>query len=1115
MLRFVLGRSGSGKTTLINNKIRDLVLDGWGKIMLIVPDQSSFETEKEFLDLLGAKNSKKVLVFGFSRLCRYVFEQTNNTAKNVIDNGTRAVFMSLALEQLTEKLNLLGTAHKKSVVDVMLQTITDLKKSSINSDMLRLGAETVTDKTLREKLVETALVADTFDALVAQSYIDPLDDLERLFNILSENNLFDGYTVFYDGFSGFTAAQIKVIRLLMQTTADTYVALTLDPHSSGEKEVFATSHATYNMLKDIAKRDGIQIKSPIKADEILRFKSNDLKILEQGIFRSGCDSVLSVPSDIMLYAASDIYAECEYVARQIKKLVIDNGYLYSDISIICHETASYDGILNEVLKRYDIPYFMDVKSNIDVKPVIRLINSIFRTVLGDFERDDIIALLKTGLTGIPVDEINIFENYIFVWNINRSAFKSEFKQNPRGFADTFTPADEAALQTAENVRKLIIIPLIEFKNNAKDKNGKEHTELLYSLVISLGAPDALRAMHSRFQTANESQIGAEQIKIYNMFVEILDKMAAVLGTQTVTLGRYFELLSLQISAMQLSQIPQTIDSVTVTTAQRVRVSKQRASFLIGCIDGVFPAVPHTSGIFSSFELKLLSLSNITLCESFSDVANLETFMAYCCMTSPSERLYISYPMADLQGNAHMPSVIFAETEKVFSNIRTYDALDFDGKKDSMLAIQPAFDEFSRSLCHSEQGLSGLNTYFSDNDDYISKLDAIKRARDRRPFEIKSPQNAEKLFGENLNISASQIEKFSMCRFSYFCSYGLRIREHRKAEINPMEYGTLVHYILEKFFTKYEKSEYSEMTAEQIKSFVDDTLSQYISSYFGGEDSKSQSFMYKLSVLNSNVCVLLSHIVAEMSQSDFDAVDCELKIGSDIPAYTLKLPDGHSIAICGSVDRVDVMENDGIKYLRVIDYKTGTKKFKLSDILYGINLQMLLYLHTIQSGGGERYGAVIPAGILYMPATVPTVTGGKDYDSDKITAEIDKALKMNGLLLSNTTAIHGMDKTDNSKYIPVKIKLDTPVSARSLATLEDFGKIFKKIDSLVADMGSGLYSGKIQADPVTGSNDACKYCPYDSVCAYRKGEGKNTFDVDNEEVMRQISNELSFEERGDK
>lgn len=1114
MLRFVLGRSGSGKTTLIQNKICDLVLNGCDKVMLIVPDQSSFETEKEFLDLLGAKNSKKVLVFGFSRLCRYVFEQTNTTTKNVIDNGTRAVFMSLALEQLTEKLDLLGTAHKKSVVDVMLQTITDLKKSSINSDTLRLGAETVTDKTLREKLIETALVADTFDALVAQSYIDPLDDLDRLYNILSENNIFDGYTVFYDGFSGFTAAQLKVIRLLMQSAADTYAALTLDPQSSGDEEVFATSHATYNTLKDIAKRDGIPIKSPIKADKILRFKSDDLKILEQGIFRGRYDSVSSVPSNIMLYSASDIYAECEFVARQIKKLVIDKGYLYSDISIICHETAPYDGILNEVLQKYDIPYFMDVKSNIDVKPVIRLVNSIFRAVLGDFERDDIIAILKTGLTGATADEINIFENYIFVWNVNRTVFKSEFKQNPRGFADKFTSADEADLQTAEKIRKLIITPLIEFKNNAKDKNGREITELLYNLIISLGAPDALRAMYSRFQLANEPQIGAEQIKIYNMFVEILDKMAAVLDSQSVTLGRYFELLSLQISAMQLSQIPQTIDSVTVTTAQRVRVSKQRASFLIGCIDGVFPAVPHTSGIFSSFELKLLSLSDITLCESFSDFANLETFMAYCCMTSPSEKLYISYPMADLQGNSHTPSVIFAQAEKVFSNIRVYDAIDFDGKKDSMLALQPAFDEFARSLCHSDHGMTGLHTYFSDNAEYISKLSAIKRARDRSPFEIQNPENAEKLFGENLNISASQIEKFSMCRFSYFCNYGLRIREHRKAEINPMEYGTLVHYILEKFFTQFSKAEYSLMTQEQINSFTEDVLNQYISSYFGGEESKSKSFMYKLSVLKSNVCELLCHIVSEMSQSDFDAVDCELKIGSDIPAYTLNLPDGHNIAICGSVDRVDVMEKDGVKYLRVIDYKTGTKKFKLSDILYGINLQMLLYLYTIQSCGSERYGKVIPSGILYMPATVPTVTGDKDYDLDKITAEIDKALKMNGLLLNDTTVIHGMDKTDNSKYIPVKIKLDEPVSARSLATLEDFGKIFKKIDCLVAEMGRNLYSGKIQAEPVIGANDACKYCPYDSVCAYRKGEGKNTFDVDNEEVMHQISNELSREERGE-
>ncbi len=1114
MLRFILGKSGSGKTTLIHNKICQLVQDGNDKIMLIVPDQSSFETEKAFLDLLGAKNSKKVLVFGFSRLCRYVFDHTGQHLKNVIDNGTRSVIMSLALEQLSEKLCLLKNKRSNSIVEVMLQTVTDLKKSSVSSDSLRLCAENVSDSTLKSKLLETALVSDAFDALVAQSYIDPLDDLTRLLNILEKNNIFDGYTVFFDGFSGFTVQQLKVIRLLLSQCADTYVSLTFDPFSDGSEEVFATSHGTYKILLDFAKRDGIQIKSPIRTEEILRFKSDELKALESGVFRNDFENFDSEPCNIMLYSAADEYAESEFVARQIKKLVIECDYLYSDISVICHETAPYSGILNEAFERYDIPYFMDVKSDIDVKPVIRLVNSLFRTVTGDFERDDVISLLKTGLTKNTADEISAFENYVFVWNINNGGFKTEFTQNPSGFSEKFSQSDTENLKIAEQVRRSVVVPLVEFKNNAKDKNGREISELLYELLDTLGVPDALREMYDKFENLSEKKVGAEQIRIWNMFVEILDKTVAAIGDTHLTLNRYYELLSLQISAMQLSDIPQTIDSVTVTTAQRVRVSKQRASFLIGCIDGVFPAAPHTSGIFSPFELKQLQLNDVSLGNSFSDIAGLETFMAYCCMTSPSEKLYISYPMSDLQGNAHTPSVIISETAKIFPKMRILSELDFDAKKESMLAAKPAFEELSKSLCTSHGGLSGLLEYFENDKAYRVKLDSIKRARDSRPFSIENIKNAEKLFGENLRISASQIEKFNMCRFSYFCSYGLNVRERRKAEINPMEYGTLVHYILEKFFTAYSKSEYSEMTEDEIKAFAEETLDNYIQNYFGGAQSKTKSFLYKLSVLKGNVCLLLTHIVAEMSQSDFEAVDCELKIGEDIPAYTIKLSTGHSISVHGFVDRVDIMKKDGTNFLRVIDYKTGTKTFKLSDVLYGINLQMLLYLYSIKQLGQQRYGSITPSGILYVPATVPVISGDKNTQSDEVFEEVDKKLKMNGLLLDDVDVIRGMDKSDSGKYIPVKVKLDTPVSTRSLATLEDFGKIFNKIDLLIADMGNALYSGKIQAAPVRGAHNGCEYCPYDSVCAYRRTEGVNTFDVDNDEVMRQIDEELAAE-RGDK
>lgn len=257
--------------------------------------------------------------------------------------------------------------------------------------------------------------------------------------------------------------------------------------------------------------------------------------------------------------------------------------------------------------------------------------------------------------------------------------------------------------------------------------------------------------------------------------------------------------------------------------------------------------------------------------------------------------------------------------------------------------------------------------------------------------------------------------------------------------------------------------------------------------------------------------LMKHIMEELSQSEFFVADCELKIGEDIPSYTIVLPDGHKIAVCGSVDRVDIMQRADITYLRIIDYKTGTKQFKLSDILYGINLQMLLYLHSIESSGGDKYGEIVPAGILYMPATVPYISSDSLKSIDKLPDELNKKLKMNGLLLKDTEIIHGMDKTDVATYIPVKIKAGEPVSSTSLATLAEFGKIFKKVDMLIAEMGKNIYNGNIEAKPLKGGHDSCEYCPYDSVCAYRQSNPITCFSVDNKTVIEEITNEINGKE----
>ena len=1113
MLRFILGKSGTGKTKYIYDSIREKVSEGEKDIVLLVPDQSTFENEKALLSVLGAESFGRIKVFGFESLCRYAFEQAAVRFDNVIDSGTRAVIMSLAIEQLSESLTLLNTKNNKSVTELMLHTLTESKKSGISSEQLRLVSDRVEDETLRLKLLETSLIFDAYEAYLSQSYIDPLDDLDRLYEVLLDApGLFEGATLFIDSFSGFTAQQRRVLTLLMERCASFSVSLCLDPSSSfsdSSCDAFATTRDTFLKLGRLANDLGVPVADPITFETAERFKLNpDLSELEKRVFRvkncpSPCDYA---PRGISVFEAGDAHNECEYAAQEIKRLIIEEGFLYSDISVICHNTDDYKGIIDTVFEKYEIPYFIDDRRDVEVMPLIRLLNAVFRLVLDNFEREDVLLLLKSGLTPNTQDEISIFENYILTWNINNSAFKTPFTQNPRGFSRTLNPDDAIALNIAEGVRRSVVDPLLSFREGARNKNGREISAELYKLLNELTVPEALKKLYCAYEKTPEREKGSEQIKLWRLVMEALDKLVAASGERPLSLKRYYELLQFQLSSIELSQIPRTIDSVSVTTAQRLRSSGGKAAFLIGCAEGVFPASPEIGGLFSAFELQVLAHNDLKITDGTSDLVDLEKFMAYTCLTSPTERLYLSYHAQDLSGNQYLPSEIIGEVRrKAFPKVKCFSPSDYSGSYERyMFAEAPAFEQFAASLAPDRSELPTLREFFESNSEYSAKNAAVLRAGKKTPFAIENKENAELLFGKELNISASQLKTFYQCPFSYFCHYGLRVRERKEAKIDPLEIGNLVHEVLEKFFTAFTKPEYKSMSEESVRAFIADTVSRYLESYFGGADQKDEGFIFELEMIKNNVFIVLRHIIDELSQSDFDVLKCEMSIPGDIGKHTISLSNGNTISIIGKVDRADIMSSGGEQYLRVIDYKTGPMDFHIGDIVHGINMQMLIYLRTVLREGAEKYGAMQGAGILYAPAQIETVSD-KELSDEALTGEIRKKLKMNGLVLDDPRVILGMDKTDNKTFIPVAVKPNRDANYR--ITGEELTKVFEHVDRCVEQMGRRIFDGRIEADPLKGFLDGCEHCRLDSVCAFGRSDGRNAASPGKAETLEIIDREL--------
>lgn len=1103
MLNLIFGRSKSGKTTYIDNKVCELAKSGETKILVIVPDQVTFETEKAYLGLLGAKLSRNVLVLGFSRMCDYVFETTGAIRKTPADDQTKALLMSVALEEVKDRLTLYSEkALNPELSKLMLSARKELALSGNTKDSV-FEATVEADVLTCSKLSDIYLANEAMDALLTQSFEDPDAELSIVAEMLRNRRLFDGYYIFIDSYLSFTAPEIEAVSALMSQCREMYVALSFDGISRGG--FFSTSYDTSVKLKRMAESEGLKIAEPYLCSYNGFFRSEALSHLEQNVFADDKCIFDEETDGITMYRAKDRYDEIDFTAREIRRLIIDEGCRFSDIAVVGRNLKSYSSIISTVFDKYEISYFADKPHDITSKPVVKLISACFSSILSGFDKDDVLSLLKTGLTKIDDKDISLFENYIYTWQLNYSSLLKDFTENPRGFADEFTFEDIENLNRVEKVRKLIIPALQSFKLLFNGKTAAEICQGLYSLLLTLGTDKKLIELADRLDEWEEVSCSDEQLRLWEIFVTTLDRTAEIIGDRELTLKRFYDLFMLQLSLTDISFIPKAIDQVTVGDIERLRLGGRKYVFVLGAVEGEFPKSDSSGGLFTAADRSELARLNVLEEVDDEQNANRELYLCYYALTSASHKLFISFPAAELSGEVKTQSVIISEVASIFPSCN-YRTIFKENTRDLLWAKKPAYDFYAERARSKDPVTLALKDYYSKDEDYKDRLRSLDNVMNSNArFIINDGSVAEKLFGKDLHLSASKIEKFHLCRFSYFCQYGLRANERRKASIDAMEYGSFVHFIMEKFFSSFTKDRLAALTEEEIIGVVDEVSEEYANLHFGGLESKSARFNYLFDGVKESSVILLKHIITELSQSDFTPADFELDIGKDISAYRLDLGEGVSVTVTGKVDRADVMKRDGKAYVRIVDYKTGTKIFNLSDVIYGLNLQMLLYLSVIRNKGKERYGAeVVPAGVLYMPAFVPTLEMAADSSGDDILAERNKKLRMNGILLNDEAVLTSMDKELKGMYIPVSVGTKGLKGTDNLATLEEFGAVFAHIDKLISKMATELLSGKIDATPAQGSYDACEYCPYSAVCIGRnEADTKKMFKLDREEILREL------------
>ncbi len=1105
MLNLVLGRAGSGKTEFVFSKIKNIVENGNEDVILLTPEQFSFISERRLLSDLGESRINRVSNLSFSRLSNEISRIYGGDKLPVLTKGARAVMMKKAIQTVSDSLVLFDkNCDSNSFINNALKIYDEMKSCRVFVDDILQASEKVDREMLSLKLKDIALIIDAYDSLIEGEYFDSENELTRLYNKLIGIDYFENKTVFIDGFSGFVAQEYKIIEVILKQANEVYISFCTDNDFSEDNSLFSYVNTNIGILRGVAEKIGCDIGKEIVLSGNKRAQNDELKAVEEFALSSISCEIEKIPDNISLFSAKNISDECDNTAKEISKL-LRIGYRAKDITVICRDLNKYQSELQFSFDKYNVPYFNDDRQSISSQPLIMLVNFLMRSVIYSLRSEDIFSMLKTGLTKLGDDEINKLENYAFVWNISGSKWKNEFTESPRGFAEELSEKDKFELEKLNKSRKYIIDVILKFKKRCSMADTEKICKALYYALIDLSADEKLKELAISLEENGKSHLSLQQERIWDLLMEILDKLALTGKDETISLKDYYKLFSLMISNEDLGTIPAGLDNVQIGSADRIRCDNPKIIFILGANEGEFPQSVTSAGLLSESDRVSLINNDFKLYSYGAALNAQELYFAYMALSSAKDKLFVSYISGGEKSNE---SIIVRGLQSVFVNL-TVKTSSVEKTLDDIQSRENAFEILASHYNENSEFIASLKEYFSNNYDYSSRLSAVERLVDNKEINLSDKELAKKLFKNDMYLSASRIEDYFNCAFRYFCKFGLNARPLMKAQMDPMQTGTVIHFVLETIIKQKGSRGLSELSKDEIVLLVNSALEEYMTGKMGNSDEFTPRFRYQFMRLSKMIVFVVERLKEEFSQSDFEAKAFELKIGDgeEVESRIINLDDGGSIRIKGAVDRVDTFEKNGRKYIRVVDYKSGSKEFQISDIINGLNLQMFIYLFTLAQSNGEYSG--VSSGVLYMHSARSVYSLDRNSTSE-IAKKENTDFKMKGVVLNdeeNEIAPH-MERELKGKYIPVKYSEKDGYSG-NIVSAAQLGAISKKIDLLIKQMGAQLHSGFIAQNPIDGKNHnhTCEYCDYSDICKNRKEiTMKELEDIKNTEALEIIEKE---------
>lgn len=1115
-LQLILGGSGSGKTTYLYDEVIRLSMEHpQEQYFLIVPEQFTMQTQKDIVTRHPNHGTMNIDIVSFARLAYRIFEELAVEQLSVLDDmGKSMVLRKVAAAQKRQLVLFGGQLSKPGFVGQLKSMLSEFYQYGITPEALREMAPSARSPLLRQKLEDLALVEQSFQEYIEGHYITTEQVLDVLCRLIPESGLIRNSVIALDGYTGFTPVQYRLTELFLVYAKQVYVTVTADEAAGiygkmGIQNLFYMSRQMAVRLSEIAEKNQVK-KLP---DIILGEQKNrrfarrpELAWLEQNLFRYGTETAYTgeATDSIVFFQASNPSGEVSHIVHEIQRLVQEGKARYREIAVITGDLPGYGKEITHQFTQNQIPHFMDDKKNVLDNCLVELIRASLEAVRQDFSYESVMRYLRTGLVSQERTMVDRLENYILAMGIRGGKrFRETWERTYRGAGDLNVTEVNA-------FKDRVLAPLFAMQERFRqaDLTIAGMTEAVLTLLADCRAEEQLESYQEYFTKIGEHRLAKEYGQVYGLVTELLKRLSDLLGEERVSRKEYLEILDAGFAELKVGVIPAVADRVVVGDITRTRLAHIRVLFFAGVNDGIVPARKERGSLLSDRDRDFLGEHHLELAPTAREESFQQRFYLYLMMTKPSKQLILSWCRTGADGKSRRPSFLIGELRAMFPDaVLTDQETQMDSE---IYSVAEAKQRLSTKLGQYRDGqleqdeenaqFLELYRWFVSSKD---NQETLRRFMDAAFFVYEqqgiSHAVAKALYGEILSGSVTRLEQYAACAYSHFLRYGLELLERKRFELASSDIGTLFHESIDLCFRRVKEKQYDwhTMTNETRDMLVEECVAAVTENYGNtilGSSARNRYLAQRVGQITKRTVWALQQ---QIKKGDFIPAGFEVSFSAadNLSAMKIALSESEALHLRGRIDRMDVCEDGGKVYVKIIDYKSGSTSFDLLALYYGLQLQLVVYMDAVTEMAQHHYPdkEIVPAGILYYNIADPLAEKKGQPDPEKIDAEILKKLRMNGLVNSELDVVRHLDRTieKESDVIPVVLK-DGEVQAgrSSVANRERFARLSQFVHRKLKEAGQEILDGEIGVVPYkNGQRTACDYCPYHAVCGFdRKTSG---------------------------